>query len=57
MFTKNQKVRIKHTTMVGVITGADIDPETMVVRYKVAYTGTDGEPHERYFEASQLDAS
>lgn len=57
MFTKNQKVRIKHTTIVGVIVGADIDPDTMVVRYKVAYTGIDGEPHERFFEADQLDAS
>lgn len=55
-YKPNDEVRIKHSTMVGVVLDAELDKTTLEIQYKVAYTDIEGLPAERYFKPEQLEA-
>ena len=57
MFTKDQAVNIKHTTLSGVVTGAQVDQTTLEMQFLVEYEDVNGEPQTRYFAASALEAA
>jgi len=56
MFSKDQAVSIKFTTLSGVVTGAQVDQTTLEMLYLVEYDDVHGEPQARYFKASELQA-
>lgn len=55
-FKKDDAVKIKHTPMTGIITGATVDSTTFAMQYLVAYNDKDGALQERYFLAEQIEA-
>lgn len=56
-FQIDDQVTIKCSPLNGVVKGASIDQTTLEVQYLVAYTDNDGEPQERYFYPSVLEAT
>jgi hypothetical protein len=56
LFKKEDKVKIKYTTLEGVVEGAEIDQETFEVMYFVRYTDHFGLEQTRYCDESQLEA-
>lgn len=56
-YKKDDAVKIKFTTLSGVISGALIDNTTFEVQYMVTYNDNHGEPQERAFYADQLEAA
>lgn len=56
-FQLGDAVRIKFTTMEGVITGADLNPTTLAIRYRVSYFDPQANAdQERVFEVDQIEA-
>lgn len=54
MFAKDDLVRIKFTTLEGVVTGAALD-DNGVLYNRVAFADANGDPQERTFLPSQLE--
>jgi hypothetical protein len=55
-FKKDDQVKIKNTTLTGVVTGAAVDGTTFEMQYLVQYTDFNGVPQERYFLISEVEA-
>jgi hypothetical protein len=54
-FKQNDNVKIKYSTMAGVVVGAALDETNFTIQYKVAYKDKFGEDQERYFDESDLE--
>jgi hypothetical protein len=54
-FKKDDAVKIKYTTITGVIAGASVDNTTFEMQYLVQYTDNFGNTQERYFLIDQLE--
>lgn len=57
MFTINDSVSIRFSTLTGVVKGAAIDQTTLAVQYLVEFTDKDGVLQERYFRADDIAAA
>jgi hypothetical protein len=55
-FKKDDQVKLKNSTLTGVIAGAAVDGTTFEMQYLVQYTDFDGVPQERYFLISEVEA-
>jgi len=55
-FKKDDQVKIKNTTLTGVVSGAAVDGTTFEMQYLVQYTDFNGVPQERYFLISEVEA-
>jgi hypothetical protein len=55
-FKKDDAVKIKYTTLTGVVTGASIDQTTFEVLYYVTYTDNFSVSQERAFLPSEIEA-
>lgn len=52
----DDQVKVKFTTLQGVVKGASIDNTTLEVQYLVDYTDREGEAQSRYFKEQDLEA-
>lgn len=56
-FKKDDTIKIKHSLLTGVVTGAAVDNTTFEMQYLVTYTDNEGESQERYFLENQIEAA
>lgn len=57
MFTIGDQVKIRFSTLSGVVKGASIDPVTLAVQYLVEYNDKDSVAQERYFVVEDIEAA
>lgn len=56
-FKVEDQVKVKFSTLEGVVKGAALDNTTLEVQYLVEYTDTAGEQQSRYFKEGEIEAS
>ena len=54
-FTVENQVKIKYSTLQGVVKGAALDNTTLEIQYLVDYLDNFGEQQQRYFKESDLE--
>jgi hypothetical protein len=55
IFTVDSQVKVKRSTIEGVVKGAALDNTTLEIQYLVEYVDYDGVPQSRYFKESDLN--
>lgn len=52
----DDNVKLKFSTLQGVVKGASLDNTTLEIQYLVEYNDTEGEAQTRYFKDAELES-